>query len=253
MILSTGKREVQIDPPWLNAAGILGFSSEASSLLNPGRLGAFVTHPISDRPRQPSAGHRLIQFPGGFLLHTGHPNPGLRTVLRRHRSRWGKMGVPVIPHLLVDEPLSARRMLLELEGLDEVAAVELAIESSDEGLLDELVHRLLPSELPLLIQVPLDMGPGAVQRASLAAAVVLTSPRGRANADGNLVSGRLYGPALFPIMLQAVERYAEGLACPLITSGGVYDRLQRDTLLAAGAAAVQLDAALWTHPKDLLA
>lgn len=252
MILSAGKREVRIDLPWLNAAGTLGFSGEAAPLVDASRLGAFVTHPVSEHARQPAGGPRLVRYPGGFLLHTGHPNPGLRTVLRRHRGRWRRMEVPVILHLLADGAQSARRILLELEALDEVAAIEVGGEFTDAGLLDELVRGLLPSELPILIQVPLDMGAEAVQRAANAAAVVLTPPRGRTIFDGHLVEGRIFGPALFPIMLQAVERYAPELSCPLITSGGVYDRLQRDTLLAAGAAAVQLDTVLWTHPEDVL-
>lgn len=252
MILTAGKREVRIDPPWLNAAGTLGFSGEAEPLVDTRRLGAFVTHPVTERPRQPVAGHRLVRYPGGFLLHTGQPNPGLRTVLRRHRHRWGRMEVPVILHLLVDAPLSARRMLLQIEALDEVAAVEVGVEFNDDGLLDELIHGLLPSELPLLIRIPLDLGPAVIQRASQAAAVVLTPPRGRTLIEGHLVGGRIFGPAVFPVMLQAVERYAGTLTCPLIASGGVYDRLQRDALLAAGAAAVQLDSVLWTHPEEVL-
>ena len=71
------RSDLQIPSPWLNAAGMLGFA--------PGKpwpfdapQGAFVTNPVSLKPRTPAGNRCLLPYPGGFLLHTGLPNPGLR-------------------------------------------------------------------------------------------------------------------------------------------------------------------------------
>jgi dihydroorotate dehydrogenase len=59
-----------------------------------------------------------------------------------------------------------------------------------------------------------------------------------------MVSGRLYGPGLFPQAAAAVLKMA-ALGIPAIGAGGIYSREQADKLLSAGAVAVQLDGVLW--------
>ena len=71
------KYELPFRSPFLNAAGSLGFAPDPHSPLDLSRLGAFITNPVSSQPRTPASGPRYLPFSGGFLLHTGHPNPGL--------------------------------------------------------------------------------------------------------------------------------------------------------------------------------
>jgi dihydroorotate dehydrogenase (NAD+) catalytic subunit len=67
------------------------------------------------------------------------------------------------------------------------------------------------------------------------------------------VRGRLFGPAIFPLALQAVAALKERLQVPILASGGVYRGEQATALLRAGASAVQLDGVLWTTPEKVLA
>jgi NAD(P)H-dependent flavin oxidoreductase YrpB (nitropropane dioxygenase family) len=53
--------------------------------------------------------------------------------------------------------------------------------------------------------------------------------------------------------MQAVSLLKGQLQVPLIAGGGVYRREQAQSLLRAGAAAVQLDGVLWTTPERVLA
>jgi dihydroorotate dehydrogenase len=64
------------------------------------------------------------------------------------------------------------------------------------------------------------------------------------DADGNLVGGRLYGPAQFPVALAAIAEVAKN-GIPVIAAGGVETQMQGEAMLAAGALAVQIDIALW--------
>lgn len=57
--------------------------------------------------------------------------------------------------------------------------------------------------------------------------------------------GRLYGPAIFPLAFGCVQEIiAAGV--PVIAAGGMYEQVQVEALLEAGAIGVQLDAVLWS-------
>jgi len=56
---------LDLKSPWLNAAGSLGFAPDAHGPIPLSDLGAFVTNPISLRPRRVAAGTRLFEHAGG--------------------------------------------------------------------------------------------------------------------------------------------------------------------------------------------
>jgi hypothetical protein len=70
-------------------------------------------------------------FPGGALLHTGHPNPGLSSAIKQHAAAWARSEVPIIIHLISNKPEEVRNAVLRVEGLENVIAVELGIESDN--------------------------------------------------------------------------------------------------------------------------
>ncbi len=253
MLISSGKREAIIDPPLMNTAGALGFSDETASSVDLGRLGAFVTHPISYAPRMATRETRLHDFPGGFLLHTGLPNPGLTAVLREHHRRWRRMPGPVIVHLIVDDPTQLRRMLLQLETEESVSAVELGLNTEDPALIARQLSPVISSELPIIARLNAGAGWPAIEAASAAgaAAISLVPPRGAFRVSERHLSGRAMGPGLFPIMLERTSAIAAALDKPLVVSGGIRNATDIGSLVHSGADAVQLDFALWTNPRIL--
>lgn len=255
LTLTTGKRELVIDPPLMNAAGFLGFSNEANSLVDVSRLGAFVTHPISLASRAPALGPRIIPFPGGFLLHTGWPNPGLTAVVRRHHRHWASLARPVILHLLAATPAEVARVIGRIESVEEIAGIELGLGQADAPLVADLVAAAARSQLPILAHVPLTAGLElalAAQQAGAAGLVLGPARGGLSDPTGAIVHGRLYGPAIFPLALHATERLARQMEIPVLSSGGVYAWSQAQALLGAGAAGVQFDGVLWTEPERVL-
>ncbi len=233
--------------PVMNAAGMLGFSPEPRLHGESGAMGAFLTNPISLLSRTPAHGVRYLPFPGGFLLHTGFPNPGLEAVLRRHVPRWERSSIPVIVHLLgqgIDELAS---MALRLEGVPGVMGLELGFPKDADGELVKVFVEAACGELPVIARLPVNQAVALapVALAAGATAVSLGAPRGVLPLPGGrLLEGRLYGPALFPQALAAVRSLAQA-GIPGIGAGGVYTHDQVQTMLAAGALAVQLDAVLW--------
>ncbi|MEW6400813.1 MAG: hypothetical protein AB1649_03380 [Chloroflexota bacterium] len=242
------KRDLYFSKPLMNAAGTLGFAPDPRAGLDLEPFGAFVTNPISLRPRLPAAHPAVMQYPGGFLLHTGLPNPGLSNVLKKHSARWARADLPVIVHLMADRPEETQRMVRMLENVENVMAVELGFAPllADDILLITLEMCL--GEVPLIFSLPreqvLTLGPRLIQEG--ADVISLSTPRGALTTDdGQLTTGRLYGRSLFPLVLETVHAAAR-LGLPIIGAGGVWTEHDLTDMLSAGAMAVQTDARLWS-------
>jgi dihydroorotate dehydrogenase (NAD+) catalytic subunit len=241
----SARQDLDFRSPWLNAAGSLGYSPpETWAWSEP--IGAFITNPVSLFPRTPAEERAVIRFPGGFLLHSGLPNPGLKGLLAGAR-RWERAAVPLWVHIFGDTPEEIEHVVRALESQEVVSAIELGIGPRvDPDLAINLV-RAGVGELPLVVNFPLTaVSEGWVDKlAGLgASAVSLGAPRGLLPKGSKLIAGRLYGPAILPLALAAVHALRRQ-PLPVIAGGGVYRKADGEALLAAGAVAVQLDSVLW--------
>ena len=241
------KRDLIFRKPLMNAAGSLGLVPDFHASVPWDDFGAFVTNPISLRPRTVTAKPALIEYSGGFLLHTGLPNPGLNAALKKCVRRWSDSPLPIIVHLMADRPEETKQMVQTLENIDNVMAIELGFASL---LADDILSLTLETcigELPLIFCLPpeqvLSLGPRLVEEG--ADAISAAAPRGALAAfGGELIEGRLFGPSLFPQSLEIVHS-AVKLGLPIIGAGGVYSKENADTMISAGALAVQMDSVLW--------
>ena len=245
---STTKYDLEITPPLMNAAGTLGFTPRSTSMVNIDRLGAFITNPVSLYPRTPAKTRTSHPYPGGFLLHSGYPNPGLRAVIRKYHASWAQSPLPVIIHLLVSQVEDVQPMVANLEGRPGLSGIEIGVPPDCEPLQAIEILQAAVGELPLIVRVPMERASefARVMADSPPAAISMAPPRGAVL--GNLaqpVYGRLFGPAVFPHAL-AVARGVIDTGVPLIASGGVYEQRQVDAMLALGAIGVQLDSVLWS-------
>ncbi len=245
------KRDLYLSKPLINSAGSLGFTPDPRNGIPLDAFGAFVTNPISLRPRLPTAHPAVVEFPGGFLMHTGLPNPGFNATLKKYSAKWNRADLPIIVHLMADRPEETQRMVRELENAENVMAVQLGFAPmlSDDIIL--LTLEMCLGEMPLIFALPheqiLTLGPRLIQHG--ADAISLASPRGAIyDNGGNLITGRMYGQSLFPRALDVV-RSATMIGIPVIGAGGVWSEADVESMLKAGAMAVETDARLWV-PKE---
>lgn len=241
------KYDLSFAAPIMNAAGFLGFSPGTHGPFDLSRLGAFVTNPVSLEPRTPAGGTRCIHFPGGFLLHTGHPNPGLKSVINRHSARWKRSTIPIIVHVLGQGLDETTRVIRRLEAVEGVTGIELGLPPGIDPSSAKALVRAARGEFPLIVRLPLEDTQDFARalKESDVSAFSLSAPRGALlDSEKKLVFGRLYGQALFPQVLATVKSLARG-GVQTIAAGGVYHTDQVEALLSAGAFAVQLDATLW--------
>ena len=241
------KHDLIFEKPILNAAGFLGFAPGFQEGIDWDALGTFITSPISLQARTAAAPPRLIPYPGGFLLHTGHPNPGLRSAVKQYAPQWGRSPLPILVHLLAEDPDSLRQLIEALEQVEGIMGLEIGLPPGIDKAGLSALGGAAQGELPFILQLPLTEAAGLAREAVAAgaAAISLGPPRGALPApSGRLVNGRLYGPGVFPLVLDAISRL-RGMEFPIIAGGGVSSNAEADALREAGAAAVQLDYVLW--------
>jgi dihydroorotate dehydrogenase (NAD+) catalytic subunit len=247
------KRDLYFSKPFMNAAGALGFAPDTRTGVSLDSFGAFVSNPFSLRPRLPTSQPAVIEYPGGFLLHTGLPNPGLKSGIRKYAAKWDKSRLPIIVHLMADRPEETQQMVRMLEEIENVMAVELGFAPllADDIILLTLEMSL--GELPLVFSLPVEqvltLGPRLMQEG--AQAISISAPRGAVMTD-HLITGRINGPSLFPQALDTVNN-AVKLDIPIIGAGGVWTKENADAMLSVGALAVQVDTALWNPASTFLA
>jgi hypothetical protein len=233
---------LELSSRWMNQEGTLGFSPSISQTI-PDEI--FVTNPISARPRVPSADRALLPFSGGFLLHTGLPNAGWKSIRRRYSSHWAQSISPVWVHLISQDLDELNGMVRDCEEMEGIAAVELGLPPlcSRDWML-QLISAAA-GELPLVLHTSLGEDPNLLNPLpDEVAAVTLGSPRGSLPmAGGKIIHGRLHGPGLFPQMLQGLINIKE-LDRPIIL-GGICNLQDAKTTLKNGAAAVQIDHFCW--------
>src|SRR5512147_84366 len=178
------KRDLYFSKPLMNAAGSLGFAPDLQTRevveTSQVSFGAFVTNPLSLRPRQPAAKPEVIEYPGGFLLHSGLPNPGFNAGVRKYASRWDRSDLPVIVHLMADRPEETQYMVQALEMQENVMAAELGFAPLLANDILLLTLEMCLGELPLIFSLPIEqvlsLGPRLMQEG--AQAISIAAPRG---------------------------------------------------------------------------
>ena len=258
-ITRPGKYSLIVSTPVMPAAGTLGFADNFKGLIDYENLGALVTNPVTIEPWNPVSGTRMIPLDAGILLHTGLPNPGLSKVISRYRKTWANLTIPVILHLVGTNVRQIEQAGRMLDEVDEVAAVELGL-SDDLNEADalDMVKAAAKMEKPLLVRMPfyecyqLAL---PVAEAGADALVLTAAPRGTARDQlaGRLVSGRIYGPLIKPLVLRMVGRLRREIPqdIPIIGCGGIHSPQDARDYIDAGAIAVQVDTATWAQPKML--
>ncbi len=241
------KQSLYFEKPLMNAAGSLGFSPDSRGPIDTNKLGAFITNPISMKSRKAAKGPRLIHYAAGALFHTGHPNPGLNSILKAQRSNWARAGLPIIVHLLASTPDENANMIESLEEIENVVGIEIGFPHDADEKTTSAILASAQGELPIMARISLSNAQeiGRIAFEAGASLISIGPPRGALTMPtGEEIFGRLYGPSLFPQVRAAVSNLV-ALNIPVVGGGGVFAYEQAEELLEAGAVGVQLDTILW--------
>jgi dihydroorotate dehydrogenase (NAD+) catalytic subunit len=245
--------------PVLLGAGAIGYGEAIPRGLDLARLGAAVDGPVLGASRGGKEPPRLVHTNGGIVLDTGLQNRGVNNAIQQYARLWDKLSCPVIMQVAESHPLTLTKLLGKLANAPAVQGLELLpptnVDAAQLATLLRTAERAC--ELPLWVKLPLAQAVALAPAACEAGAVGLVVGQPPAAAalrdrpDGPLqpVSGALYGPLVFPQMLDALLQVAAlQLPAALIACGGIHTVEQVRQCLSAGAQAVQIDSAVWVEP-----
>ncbi len=249
--------------PILLAAGSIGYGEAVHPGLNLAKLGAVTVGPVMLHSRAGAPLPRFQAVDGGFVLDTGLQNRGLEATLRNFARHWSRVGCPVVVQVAESNPRALPRIMQQLELVDGVAGIELLLpEDAERRTIKPLLRAIIEScDLPLWVKLPLaraaELAPLCVQQEAVGLVIggavgdiTVNEPVDSETVPSDLVrKGSLYGPVVFPRMLNALQQVAQlRLDCALIACGGIYTADHVKQALAAGAQAVQIDSAIWVEP-----
>ncbi len=258
-ITRPGKMSLMMETPVMPSAGTFGYGDSYKNVVKFEKLGALVTNPVTYEPWSPASGTRVVPLDAGVLVHTGLPNPGLSRVVKQYRKVWDKFPAPVILHLVGTTPEHVSKACERLDKVEEVDAIELGLNDdiAEDDAVDLVESAVQNSDKPILVRLPLydtHLLAEPVAEAGAGALVVSAPPRGTARDvhSGRLVSGRVYGPLVKPVVLRMVGVLKRRMPeMPIIGAGGIHSPQDARDFIEAGAVAVQVDSATWSQPKML--
>lgn len=249
------KHGLVVQSPVLLGAGSAGGGEAIHPELDLRHVGALVVGPVSLQSRPGAPMPRVVELDGGALLNPGGQNRGLEATVREFAPLWKRLGIPVVVQLGETEPAALARLGGRLAEVRGVGGLELPVPerwSVDEtrrvfGILARAVELPLWAKLPLARAVELA---GAAVDGGAAGLVVGSALRGAELSGSDLRRGSLHSPGLFPVVLDALAGVAAlKLPAALIAAGGIHSIAQAEQALAAGAAAIQLEAIVWLEPQ----
>jgi len=258
------KTGLSLQNPFMLASGFGGYGDLPRTLLDVEKLGGIITNPITLRPQAGMTQPRVVETTAGFIFNTGQQNPGVRHVIQRHQKLWARLNLPIIAHLPADEPDDLARTARALanlhtrQGASLLAGIELGVpqQALPSDLKVWLQALQTDCDLPLLVKLPLGYSLEFIEVAETQAVdtLVIGVPHlaSTGSLTGELVNGWMMGAGLFGLLLQELHLLYNQTQLPLVATGGIHTLAEAETLLSAGALAVQIDSLVFREPQVVM-
>jgi len=234
---------------WMNAAGTAGYAPGKGFKNKFPDIDLFITNPVSFLPRKPADDRNILFFDGGFLVHSGHPNPGIKRIINLYQKYWENSDLPICINLLSDQPAHLERIIRSVEEIENIVAIELSINYplTKYEILD-MVQSIM-GELPIILNISDEfVYQDWIDQLLIPEifAISLQAPRGIINYDGQYISGRLFGRSILPKTLQMIKHLAS-LGKPIFAGVGIVDSKDIIKLFELGASNFQAHELIWRN------
>jgi len=270
---------LNLESPVIIASGVWPYEAE---LWSPERLegvGALCTKAVSLNGRAGNKGVRVWETPCGMLNSIGLQNGGVRSFLDDYLPLVRGANRPFLVNLVMESEREVRESIAALAEVPGIPAIELNISCPNVdgdgmawGISAESAAkavRIARSEwkgalwVKLTPQSPDLAGVAKAVEAEGADAIVCGNTwlgmamdiKKKRPAFQRVVAG-LSGPAVFPLALRTVWQVCGAVKIPVVGCGGVASWEDATEMLLAGAAAVEVGAALFTDfdlPRKIVA
>ncbi len=271
-ILQTNLNGLILKNPIMTASGTYGYADEYDDFINVENLGAIVTKAISLKPREGNKHTRIAETEAGMINSIGLENVGIEKFLKEK--------LPVLKEKNIDFIMniagSTQEEYTELAKIcneNKIKAIELNVSCPnvktgciefgvDEKALYNLVSEVRKNYKGYLI-VKLTPNVTSIENIGIAAekaganaisaintikgmSIKLNYINGRFNKT--VVQGGYSGIGIKPAALSAVSKLSKVVSIPIIGIGGIEKLNDILEFFAAGAQAIQIGTANFTHP-----
>jgi dihydroorotate dehydrogenase (NAD+) catalytic subunit len=266
---------LRLSNPILAASGTFGYGVEFAHLVDLNRLGGIVVKGLSLEPIAGAPAPRLCETPSGMMNAVGLQNIGVRAFVAEKLPALRQYRTAIVANVFgysIHEYVDVIQILEEAEGL---AAYELNIScpntahgglqfgSEPQTVCEVVAAARQASQRPLWVKLSpnvTDMGLIAKAAESSGADALTVANTYQAMSIDVLhrksrlgrVSGGLSGPAIKPITLRLAYEAKRAVKIPVIGLGGIEKAEDVLEYLIAGASAVQIGTASFSHPTACL-
>jgi dihydroorotate dehydrogenase (NAD+) catalytic subunit len=266
---------IELEHQVINASGtfdaIAARRVYGDALLADFPFSAFVSKTITPEPRVGNAPQRIWETPAGMINSIGLPNKGLEGFLAKDLPLLAQLPVPLIVSAMATNHTDFARLVGEVGGRDEVAAIELNVscpnvhsglivgEQPDET--EALLEALRPlTDKPLIVKLtpnvanPADVAAAAEQGGANAVSLINTlkaSAIDLASGEPGIAAGHggLSGPAVRPVAVAQVRAVAAVVNIPIVGMGGIASGADAMEFLHAGASLIAVGTENFRDPR----
>lgn len=267
--------------PIMTASGTYGYNDEYDDFIDVSRLGAVITKAISLKPRAGNKHIRIMETKAGMINSIGLENVGIEKFLSEKLPVLQQKNINFVINI-AGSTLNEYEELAKICELNAIKAIELNVScpnvksgclefGTDEKFLYELVSRVRNVYNGFLI-VKLTPNVTSIERIGIAAqkaganaVSAINTIKGssiKINLNSNskkgedrcsfqkaIISGGYSGVGIKPVAINAILRLSNVLDIPIIGIGGILTLEDVLEFFAAGAEAVQIGTANFTHPE----
>ncbi len=271
-ILQTDLKGLILKNPIMTASGTYGYNDEYDEFIDVSNLGAIVTKAISLNPRQGNKNIRITETKAGMINSIGLENVGIEKFLEEKLPVLKSKNIEFIMNIAgssLDEYVKLAKICAE----NKIKAIELNVSCPnvksgciefgvDENSLYELVNSTR-QEYQGYIIVKLTPNVTAIEKLALSAQKAGADAISAINTlkgtqikiscinggiKKSIISGGYSGVGVKPVAVGAVMRISKTVGIPVIGIGGIETLEDVLEFMAAGADAVQIGTANFTHP-----
>ncbi len=261
-----------LENPIMTASGTYGYSSEYNDFIDVSKLGAIVTKAISLTPREGNKHIRITETKAGMINSIGLENVGIQEFINKKLPVLKENNINFVMNLAgstLDEYLETAKIC----ELNKIKAVELNVScpnvksgclefGTEENSLYNLVKavrevykgflivKLTPNvtSIEKIGEAAEKAGANAVSAINTLKGTSIKINRIRGKFQKETVQGGYSGVGIKPVAINAVCRLYKVLNIPIIGIGGIETLDDVLEFFAAGAQAVQIGTANFTHP-----
>lgn len=258
--------------PIMTASGTFGYADEYNDFINVSNIGAIVTKAISLKPREGNKHLRITETKAGMINSIGLENVGIDEFLKVKLPVLNLKNIEFVMNIAgstIDEYIE----LAKICEKNKIRAIELNVScpnvksgclefGTDEDSLYELVNAVRKEYNGFLI-VKLTPNVTSIEKLGIAAEKAGANAISAINTlkgtsikinyyngkiQKTIISGGYSGIGIKPVAISCVYRLSKVVNIPIIGIGGIETLDDIIEFFAAGAEAVQIGTANFTHP-----